>query len=255
MNFDLSEEQQVVANLAAQIFGDLATVERIKAAENGDGIDHELWSELAKSGLLSLCLPEAHGGSGMGIIEFALIAEAQGRRVAPVPLIPTVLAAMTIGRFGSDEACAALLPGVADGSTMLSVALAEPGTNDSLRSSVVATDTATGVHVRGTKPAVPAGQHAAAILVPATRADGSSLIAIVMADQLNVEPAAASDRQPIAHITVDADVPASLVIDDAGATQWLFEHMIVAIAASQVGVSTGAVTILKSLALSRLVRI
>jgi 3-oxocholest-4-en-26-oyl-CoA dehydrogenase beta subunit len=241
MNFDLSDEQQVVVTLAAQIFGDLATVERIKAAERNDGIDHELWSELAKSGLLSLCLPEQHGGSGMGLVELALVAEEQGRRVAPVPLIPTVVAAMTIGRFGSDELCAALLPGVADGSTMLSVALAEPGTNDPLRSSVVASIVGDAVHVSGFKPCVPAGQQAAAVLIPATRADGSTVIAVVVADQLEVEPTAGSDRQPIAHITVDAEVPTSHVIDDPGAMQWLFEHMLVAIAASQVGVSAGAV--------------
>ena len=238
MNFDLSEEQQVVADLAAQIFGDLATTERIKAAEAGDGIDHDLWAELAKSGLLSLCLPEAHGGSGMGILELSMIAEQQGRHVAPVPLVPTVVAAMAIARFGSPELCNELLPGVADGSIVLSAALAEPGTNDPLRSSVTVSDSG---HVTGAKPAVPAAQQAAAVLVPAIADDGSNVIAVVTADQLSVEPATGTDRQPVGHISIDADVPATHIIRDAGATQWLFEHMIVAIAGTQLGVSTGAV--------------
>lgn len=241
MNFDLSEEQTVVATLAGQIFGDLATVDRIRAAEAGDGIDRELWSELAKSGLLSLCLPEAHGGSGMGMVELSLIAEAQGRHVAPVPLVSTIVAAMTIARFGSPELCAALLPGVADGSTMLGVALAERGANDPLQSSVTATDAPTGTRLHGSKPAVASAQHAAAVLVPALRPDGSNVIAVVTADRMEVEDAKGTDRQPLGHLTIDSDVPASHMITDPLATQWLFEHMIVAIAATQLGVSAGAV--------------
>jgi 3-oxocholest-4-en-26-oyl-CoA dehydrogenase beta subunit len=242
MNFDLSEEQQVVADLGEQIFGDLATVDRIKAAEAGDGIDHDLWSELAKAGLLSLFLPAAYGGSEMGIVEVALIAEAQGRHVAPVPFVSTAVAAMTIAKFGSPELQATLLGGVADGSVILGVALAERGTNDPLHSSVTAMTSESGTtRVVGTKPAVPAAQHATAILVPARRADGSNVIAVLTADQLDVENASGTDRQPIAHISFDTDVDAPHLIDDPVATQWLFEHMIVAIAASQLGVSAGAV--------------
>ena len=58
MNFDLSEEQQVIKDLALQIFSGQATVERVKAVEKGDGFDRDLWDQLTSSGIQALCVPE-----------------------------------------------------------------------------------------------------------------------------------------------------------------------------------------------------
>jgi hypothetical protein len=72
VNFDLDETQEVVRDLATQIFAGQATTERVKAVERADGFDHELWRELAAANLLGLCLPADHGGSDMGVVEMAL---------------------------------------------------------------------------------------------------------------------------------------------------------------------------------------
>ncbi|MEI7507661.1 MAG: acyl-CoA dehydrogenase family protein, partial [Actinomycetes bacterium] len=64
MNFDLSEEQQVIKDLALQIFEGQSTVERVKVAEKGDGFDRDMWQQLANSGIQALCVPEEFGGSG-----------------------------------------------------------------------------------------------------------------------------------------------------------------------------------------------
>ena len=66
MNFDLSEEQQVIKDLALQIFEGQSTVERVKVAEKGDGFDRDMWQQLANSGIQALCVPEEFGGSGFG---------------------------------------------------------------------------------------------------------------------------------------------------------------------------------------------
>jgi alkylation response protein AidB-like acyl-CoA dehydrogenase len=69
-----------------------------------------------------------------------VLLEQQGRRVAPVPLWPSlVLGALAIAEFGSPEQQQAWLPGVASGEVVLTAALAEPGANDPLRPQVTAT--------------------------------------------------------------------------------------------------------------------
>lgn len=209
MNFELSDEQTVVSDLAGRIIADLATTARVKAVEAAGGFDRDLWSAMADAGLLGLCLPEAHGGSGMGMVELALIAEAQGRHVAPVPVVPTIASAITVALHGSAELCAAVLPGVIDGSLVLTSALAESGANDVRTTTVRATPEAGGHRLTGFKPAVPYGQYAARVLVPAH--DGQGNVAIYAVDTadlgVTIEPAITTDRQAAAHLTLDTVVP------------------------------------------------
>lgn len=75
MNFDLTDEQNVLADLAQQIFHDLSTIERIADVQAGDGFDRQLWNELAKVGLLGLCVPEEYGGLAMNAVELSLVLE------------------------------------------------------------------------------------------------------------------------------------------------------------------------------------
>jgi alkylation response protein AidB-like acyl-CoA dehydrogenase len=107
MNWDLSEEQQAIRDAAAQVLGG----------------ERATWEELAKADLLGLCLPEAHGGSGHGIFELGLILEEQGRAGVHLPILPTVLTAMAIAEFGTDEQRAKFLPGVIAGDTVLTAVL------------------------------------------------------------------------------------------------------------------------------------
>ena len=51
-----------------------------------------VWNEIAGLGWLGLHLPEAHGGSGFGLEELVVVVEELGRRVAPGPFVPTVIA-------------------------------------------------------------------------------------------------------------------------------------------------------------------
>jgi 3-oxocholest-4-en-26-oyl-CoA dehydrogenase beta subunit len=243
VNFDLSDEQQIVSDLARTIFEGHATTERVKQVEAGDGIDRELWRELAGANLLGLCLPAEHGGSDMGMVELVLLAEQQGRTVAPIPLVPHTVAAMTISEFGSTRLAADLLPGAVDGTVVLTSALAEPGANDTLRPSTTATAEPDGsVRVRGFKPSVPSLPHAHVVLVPATHADGRVIVAAIATDApgVRIEPVTTSNREPQAHLHLDTVVPADGVLDDPGTAGWLFERHLVGIAGVQLGVAMGA---------------
>lgn len=102
MDFTLGEELEAVRDLARQVFTDRATQERIKAAEESvNGFDEDLWKELGETGLLGVALPEPLGGAGIGAAGLAVLLEEQGRTVAPVPIWPAVVAALTIATHGT----------------------------------------------------------------------------------------------------------------------------------------------------------
>src|SRR5438067_7792899 len=158
MDFSFTEEQQEIQGLAAQILGDKVTHERLKEIEaSPEWFDRDLWGELAKAGLVGIALPEDIGGGGFGILEAALVLEEIGRTVAPVPYFPTViLGAMPVAEFGTDEQRKRLLPGVAEGDTILTAALAEELNPDAARPSTVAKPEAGRWGITGSKTLVPA---------------------------------------------------------------------------------------------------
>ncbi len=127
MDFTFDDEERAVQEAAEGLFAGLSTPERVQEVEAGeDRFDRQLWAELAKADLLGLTVPEAYGGGGLGMVALALVLEAQGRWVAPVPLWATVaLGSMPIAEFGSDALRGALLPGVGAGDTVLTAALTD----------------------------------------------------------------------------------------------------------------------------------
>ncbi len=176
MNFDLNEAQVAVAALAAQVFSGSSDADRVAEVERTEErFDRELWAALAGSDLLGVAIDEEHGGLGLGMVETALVLREQGRRVAPVPLWPTlVLGAMPIAEFGSEALRDRLLDPVASGRAVLTGAFAEWGADDPLASSVTAVRGDQGDWVLdGVKPAVPAAGVADAVVVPARIVDGS----------------------------------------------------------------------------------
>jgi len=210
MDFTFDEEQQAIAETAKGIFGGLVTPERVENVEAGeDRIDRELWAELARADLLGLSVPEAHGGGGYGMVEVALVLEAQGRSVAPVPLWATeVLGAMPIAEFGSDPLQESILPGVVSGQTMLTAALTDVAgdiaTGGDGRPSIVATAVGGGVSLTGSAFAVPYAHVADRILVPAAL-DGGVVVATVdpSAKGVEIERAFTTNREIHPHLHLD----------------------------------------------------
>ena len=175
MNFDFSESQEAVAALAEQVFSGSAGADRVAEVEHtADRFDRELWAALAGSDLLGVAIGEEHGGLGLGMIETALVLREQGRRVAPVPLWPTlVLGAMPIAEFGAPQLRDRWLGPVASGQAVLTGAFSEWGADDALSPSVTAAHLPDGSwELNGSKPAVPAARVADAVVVPARELGG-----------------------------------------------------------------------------------
>ena len=253
MDFTFGEEQDALRELAAQIFRGGASVDRLKAIERSDErIDRVLWRQLADANLLGVAVPEAHGGLGFGLVELCLVAEQQGRTVAPVPLLSTLAyAALPLAQFGSPELQAAWLPRVATGDAILTAAYAERGANVSHRSSVRATQAADGAGwvLDGAKIAVPVLHVADAVLVPAQHDDGRLTVFVVDAHAPGLTRVDAITTTRERHATVtfagvrvtDADVLGA-VGDGAAVAAWAIERASVVIAAIALGACEEALT-------------
>jgi 3-oxocholest-4-en-26-oyl-CoA dehydrogenase beta subunit len=181
MDFSFSEEQEALRDLAERIIADKATIERVVEVERrtDERVDRDLWAALAASQLLGVAIPEEFGGLGFTILELTLLLEQQGRFVAPVPLLPTlVLGALPIAEFGAPAQKERWLRAVAQGQAMLTGAFAERGANNVQRSSVHATRGASGWSLSGAKIAVPAAHVAGAVLIPAETDDGLAVFIV-----------------------------------------------------------------------------
>jgi acyl-CoA dehydrogenase len=246
MDFTLNEEQQAVQDLAEQIFAGSATAERVKEVEAGpDRVDWHLWAQLAEANLLGIALPEEAGGSGLGILELALLLEQQGRRVAPLPLLATlVMAALPIAEFGTSEQRAAWLPRVVSGDAVLTAALAETGDGDATRPSSVARKGRSGDwRLQGRCVSVPYGHVAACVLVPARTEEGLSVFLVDPADPgVDRLRAETTNHEIHPHLLLD-DVPGDRLGGPANGrfvVKWMLERSLVGIAALQVGVAEEA---------------
>ena len=125
MDFELSEADRTVRDLAAQVLGDLSTHERLRElSREGDRIDQKAWAVLASTGVVGAALPEAHGGLGLDFMAPALALEQAGYHASPVPLLSTaVMGAMPIAAFGTPDQQSRWLPSIADGSLLACAAL------------------------------------------------------------------------------------------------------------------------------------
>jgi alkylation response protein AidB-like acyl-CoA dehydrogenase len=244
MDFSFSEEQHALRDLAAQIIGGTATVERVVDIERhtDDRIDRELWAALATSQLLGVAIPEAFGGLGFTVLELTLVLEQQGRFVAPVPLVPTlILGALPIAQFGTPSQQEHWLRAVAQGDALLTGAFAERGANNVQRSSVRATRLAGGWSLSGEKIAVPAAHVADAILVPAETDEGLTVFIVdprasgVRLTRLETTARDVQCSLALAQVFVGDDGVLGTVGQGSAIAAWSIDHADVAGAAIALG--------------------
>ena len=249
MDFTFSEAQLAVAEVADGVFGGLVDPDRVREVEHTDDrVDRELWAALAAADLLGLAVPEAHGGGGLGLTELCLLLEAQGRRVAPVPLWSTlVLGALPLARFAPAALADRWLPGVVAGDTFLTAALSGSANSVSGRPVVRADADGDGWRLTGAEPAVPHAHVAARVLVPAATAAGDVILVLVdpAGPGASLERAITTNREVHPHLHLDgARVTAGDVVagpeGGAAALAWTLQAAWTGLAAVSVGVCEAA---------------
>jgi alkylation response protein AidB-like acyl-CoA dehydrogenase len=149
------------------------------------GYSPALWTALAELGVLGVVIDEEHGGSGMTMVDAAAIYEEFGRALVPSPHFAScILAAGLIGRSSNADLKSRMLPAIADGESILTVAALEPDNGYSPAGvQLTATADGDGWRLSGSKLHVPFAQAAGPMVVLARSAagrDASGVIAVLV---------------------------------------------------------------------------
>lgn len=126
MNFDLDEPQEMLRSAARGFLSaecDKSVVRKLEASDSGHS--PELWRKMAGLGWTGLVVPQEYGGSGASLLELAVLFEEIGRAAFAGPLFATALGTLVLLEGGSEEQKRRLLPRVASGDLVLTVATAE----------------------------------------------------------------------------------------------------------------------------------
>lgn len=128
MEFTLSDEQELLQETVRGFVTRECPPARLRELfDAGNGHDPTLWKGLAEMGLAGLLAPEESGGSGLEVLEAALVAEVLGAGAVPEPLLGHHLATLSIVLGGSETQRARWLPALATGERIAGVAFAEEG--------------------------------------------------------------------------------------------------------------------------------
>ena len=155
-----------------------------RVMETNEGYDGAVWARMAAElGLQGLAVPETYGGSGRGFADLAVVFEEMGRSLLCSPFLSTVaLAAAAISASGDRRAQEDLLPGIASGRTVATLAVAEDsGRWDAGGVEARATASGGGYTLDGRKTFVTDG-HTADVVVVAARAGGEVSLFTVAGD-------------------------------------------------------------------------
>lgn len=164
MNFDLTDERQMLQDGLRRFLQDSYTADARKAIEAGDtGYSHDIWNGLAEMGVIGALFGEDDGGFAGAGFDVALVFEEMGRIGAVDPLIDTaVLGGGLVAALGSD-AQKALVDEVIGGGAQLAFAHVEPTSRyDLARVEATAEQAGEGYAVNGRKAVVvnaPAADH------------------------------------------------------------------------------------------------
>jgi alkylation response protein AidB-like acyl-CoA dehydrogenase len=129
MDAELSDDQEMLRASVRRFLSERAPIGTyVRAALDATSVGHDpVWDGLADLGVVGLMVPEAHGGAGRGMVDAAVVLEELGRAVCPAPFLSSAIGAVClVSAAGGDLDRAALLPRLADGSAIGTVAWMEP---------------------------------------------------------------------------------------------------------------------------------
>lgn len=168
MDFDFNDDQLQLRDAVEKWVEKGYGFERRRSIEAAGGFSREAWGELAELGLCGLYIPEDDGGLGMSPVEGMVVMEALGRGIVLEPLAQSLIAGAVLAGYGPSDVKTAWLPRIASGETLVVLAHQERRARYRLEvCDTVATASAQGWQIAGTKSLVPAGDQADAFMVPA----------------------------------------------------------------------------------------
>jgi acyl-CoA dehydrogenase len=179
--FTLSEEQRALRAAVADLMARHSSEAQVRTLMATDtGVDPKVWHELAAMGLTGLLIGDEYGGAGAGPVEMGIAMEEMGRVLMVSPFLSTaVLVPSLLTKAGDAAECAAVLPRIASGDLIASVAYAE-GDSARLPATIATSAGAIGDawHITGYKHFVLDGQSADVLYVLAETDAGPGVFAV-----------------------------------------------------------------------------
>ncbi|MEE4202021.1 MAG: acyl-CoA dehydrogenase family protein [Halieaceae bacterium] len=251
MNFDFTEEQQMVRDSIARFVQDDYDWDTRRAIVDSDeGMSRDNWNTFAELGWLSIPFSEEDGGFGGNIVDLSVVMEELGKGLVVEPFFPTVvLFGGLVARAGNEAQRSEVLPKVIDGSLLGAFAYVERQSRYAITDcKTTATKQGDGYVLNGEKVVVFNGEHADQLVVLARTSgeqfdcDGLSLF-LVDANAAGVSKFAypLMDAQRVANITFDnVQLDATALLGEEGAAAGvvgaLQREAIIALAAEAVGI-------------------
>jgi alkylation response protein AidB-like acyl-CoA dehydrogenase len=240
--FGTSEEQEELRSSVRRFVTDRAPLSKVRQLMDAGEIDQEFWNQAgAQLGLQGIAIPEEYGGSGFTFAEQAIVLEELGAGLYGGPYVPSAVLAATALLASPDEAARQrLLPGIASGETIATLAFTEDdGSWDPASIRMSASKSGDGWVLDGHKNFVLSGAEAGLILVAAVADGGLSLFAVDgAASGLTATALPTLDQtRNLARLEFSA-VPAELIgtAGDAGAIlDRVLDVAAIALAAEQLG--------------------
>jgi alkylation response protein AidB-like acyl-CoA dehydrogenase len=184
MDMDFTPEQDLLRESVRRTCDRHGGLDVVRKLEN-DAIGHSpaLWTQLGELGVLGVTIDEQYGGSGMTIVDAAVVYEELGRALIPSPhFVSCVLAAGMIARTTDVELQSRALPAIASGESIVTVASLEPDCGYGPAGiQLRATPEGNGWRLSGSKVHVPFAQVAGSLLVLARTTDGRGETGIIAA--------------------------------------------------------------------------
>lgn len=238
MKFSFTDEQQEFRLVLRRFLEDKSPATEVRRLmETDTGCDAEVWRQLSQElGLTAIHIPEDYGGQGFGVSELAIAVEEMGRALLCAPYFAsTVLAATTILKAGTEQQKRALLPNIAAGETIATLAFTEEnGRWDAGGVALTATPDGKTYKLDGIKSFVLDGHSADLLVVLARRpgsegGDGLSFFTVPgeAAGLGRVQLKSADPTRKLARLTF-SDVEAELLGEAGGAAGPLRETLDVA---------------------------
>ena len=168
MDFDFSDDQEMLRDTVRKWVDKGYTFERRRSIVKDGGYSKAAWKDLADLGLLGLYVPEAQGGMGFGPVDAMVVMEELGRGIVLEPYAAVALVATSLLNAGRSPSVALWLQGIAEGKDLVVLAHQERAARYRLAQVQTTAKNVGGTwQVTGLKSMVPAGAHAGAFIVPA----------------------------------------------------------------------------------------
>ncbi len=172
----LNEEQSMLKDAAKDFCTNntpITQMRKLRDEKSESGFDRDTWNQMVELGWAGITIPEDFGGLGFGYMGMGVVMEECGRTLTCSPLLATAIGASAIVAGGSDDQKSGLLPQVAGGEMLLTLALEETPHHNPYGISTKAEKSGDGYKVTGSKKFVLDG-HVADKLIVVARTAGAS---------------------------------------------------------------------------------